>query len=190
MTFLYADDTALLVKGRSVEETRDKLEQDLIEVNTWFGANRLAMNQSKTKCMLFCSNRSNLRDQPLNIKQPLSDKLISQTDEYKYLGIWLDPHLNFKVHVDKTCSKVKSRTSILWRMHNVISQSLALDLYKSLIEPHFTYGDTVYDGCGVSSKHKLQVHQNLALRAVMNIDPFYPSSSLHTTLNCEWLDVQ
>ncbi len=140
--------------------------------------------------MLFCSNRSNTKDEMLNVEQPHSDEYIVQTDEYKYLGIWLDPHLSFKSHVTKTCAKVKSRTGLLWRMRNVISQSLALDLYKSLIEPHFTYGDTIYDGCSTTLKHKLQTSQNLALRAVMNVDPFYPSMALHEKLHCDWLDIQ
>ena len=66
----------------------------------------------------------------------------------------LYPIISFKNHIDRTYSKVRSRTGILWRMRNVISQSLALDLYHSLIEPHFTYGDTIYDGCNKSSKSK------------------------------------
>ena len=88
------------------------------------------------------------------------------------------------------CQLYRCRTGILWRMRNVISQSLALDLYKSLIEPHFTYGDMVYDGCSTTLKHKLQSSQNLALRAVMNVDPFYPSTALHEKIQCDWLDVQ
>ncbi len=190
MTFLYADDTALLVKGKELEDIRCKMEADLKNVNTWFGSNRLAMNQSKTKSMLFCSSRSMYRDSQLNLKQPIGNGTVVQTEEYKYLGIWLDPQLNFKTHVNKTCAKVKSRTGLLWRMRNVISQSLAMDLYQSLIEPHFTYGDMIYDGCGVASKHKLQVQQNQALRAVLNVDQFYPSVALHDKLKCEWLDVQ
>ncbi len=166
------------------------MEDDLVSVHTWFGSNKLAMNQSKTKSMLFCSSRSNLRNEQLNIKQPTSDETVSQADEYKYLGIWLDPNLNFKIHVNKTCAKVRSSTGVLWRLRHVISQSLAMDLYRSLIEPHFTYGDTVYDGCGVGSKHKLHVHQNQALRAVLNVNQYYSSTALHSGLNCEWLDVQ
>ena len=166
------------------------MTHDLQEVNNWFGSNKLAMNQSKTKSMLFCSNRSNFKDERLQVRQPHSDEYVTQTDEYKYLGLWLDPHLSFESHISKTCAKIKSRTGLLWRMRNVISQSLALDLYKSLIELHFTYGDTVYDGCNTMMKHKLQTTQNSALHAVMNVDPFYPSTTLHEKLQCDWLDVQ
>ncbi len=65
-----------------------------------------------------------------------------------------------------------------------------MDLYRSLIEPHFTYGDTIYDGCGVASKHKLQVHQNQALRAVLNVNQYYSSKAIHEDLKSEWLDIQ
>ena len=134
--------------------------------------------------MLFCSNEI------LNIKQPRSDACINQSDCYRYLGIWLYPHLTFQSHVDKVCSKVKSGIGLLWRMRNFINQSLAMDLYCSLIEPHFTYADTVYDGCSVASKGKLQTNQNKALGAVMNVDQFYSLKVLHDKLCRDWLAVQ
>ena len=36
-TFLYADDTASLVKGKNLDEIKTKIEHDLEKVNTWFG---------------------------------------------------------------------------------------------------------------------------------------------------------
>ena len=101
-TFLYADDMALLAKGKHVSNICSNLEDAFAHVNDWFGANRLSLNQSKTKCMLFCSNHYHFRNVPLNITQPDTGNTSEQTNEYKYSGIWLVPHLPFKYHVDKT----------------------------------------------------------------------------------------
>ncbi len=106
-TFLYADDTTILVKGKDIVDIRYKLEKDLSQVDKWFSHNKLAMNESKTKCMLFSTNRCSFKDVPLDIKQPNGNTYVDQTNEYKYLGIWLDPHLTCNDHMNKICSKVK-----------------------------------------------------------------------------------
>ncbi len=43
---------------------------------------------------------------------------------------------------------------MLWRMRSFISETLAKELYTSLIHPHFMYGDIVYDACTQQSKTK------------------------------------
>ena len=105
------------------------------------------------------------------------------------LGIWLHSHMTCQSHIDELCSKVRCRTALLWSLRNVISQSLVYDLLKSLIDPLFIYGDTIYDGCSKTLKSKLQVHQNFSLTAVLNINRYYPSRALHDELDCEWLDM-
>ncbi len=104
--------------------------------------------------------------------------------------MWLDPTLSFDTHIDKVCSKIKARTGILWRMRNFISKSLATELYSSLIHPHFLFGDTIYDGCNQSAKHKLQVHQNMALRAVANVDRHFSATAVHDLTGITWLDIE
>ena len=123
LTFLYTDDTTLLVKGKKVNEIEAKLTSDLHNINNWFRANQLALNSSKTKCMLFSSNRFQSRDIPLNIAHPDESGTIEQCTSFKYLGLSLDPNLNFNGHANKICSKVKARTGILWRMRSFEQES-------------------------------------------------------------------
>ncbi len=49
-------------------------------------------------------------------------------------------------------------------MRSYINEALALDLYPSLIEPHFLYADVVYDGGAKTALQSLQVSHNNALR--------------------------
>ena len=64
-------------------------------------------------------------------------------------------------------------------MRSFITQSLAKYLYKTLIEPVFTYCDFIYDGCYQYDKDKLQIAQNNSLRV----------SRLHEELQIEYLSV-
>ena len=52
-TALYADDTILYCCGDSVETVTVALQEDLTCVSTWLNANKLSLNVSKTKAMVF-----------------------------------------------------------------------------------------------------------------------------------------
>ncbi len=187
--FLYADDTALLVKGKTVSDINTDLNDELLAVEKWFCANKLAVNSLKTKSMLFSHTRFKEKQQPLCIAPSSPDSpQIEQVSNYKYLGVYLDQHLTFSYHLDKLGRKIKSRTFILNRMRNFISQNLAGDLYRSLIEPHFMYADIVYDAATKQPRQLLQTKQNNALRVVANVDRHFSATSVHLETNTPWLD--
>ena len=79
------------------------------------------------------------------------------------MEVQLHCHSSCNVHLDKRGKKIKSRAYNLSWMQNFISENLAVDLYKSFIEPHFLYADIVHDVTSLSSRHQLQVNQNNAL---------------------------
>ena len=160
---IYADDTAILSFGKSLIEIRTNLEADARMLHRWFDANKLSLNKSKSKVMLFCSNRHKLRDEPLCI--PLGGEQLVQVSQFKYLGMELDAHLNFNAHVDKVCGKVNQRTGLLWRVRPFIFLNLAKQLYTSLVEPLFLYLDHIYDGCGKMPKQKLQICSSLTKKS-------------------------
>ena len=65
--FIYADDPALLCKGKDISELKGKLCNDLMTLQQWFVVNKLSLNLDKTKSMLFCSSRNKLNDEKLDI---------------------------------------------------------------------------------------------------------------------------
>ena len=73
-------------------------------------------------------------------------------------------------------------------MRSFISDELALDLCKSLIHPHFNHADIIYDACNSSLQQKPQIHQNMALRAVLKVEPRFQTKKLHEQTGIKWLD--
>ena len=112
---------------------------------------------------------------------------VKQVDSFKYLGVTLDTHLDFKKHVSKICAKVTQRTGLLWRIQGCIGLNLAKDLYTSLIDPHFQYCSFIYDSCQLLQKRQLQISQNKALRAVMKVGNRYSPTNLHNESGINWL---
>ena len=109
--FIYADDTALIAKGNSIEEINRSLQLGFDELNKWFAANNLSVNPSKSKVMLFRSKRSQMKNVKLDVRS--GDVVLETVDTMKYLGVNLDEHLTFEEHTDKLISKVSQRESIV-----------------------------------------------------------------------------
>jgi len=64
---------------------------------------------------------------------------VEQVDTQKYLGVMLDPQLNFSLQADFAVSKVKraaAKVSLLYDGREGIPLQTGINLYKTLIRPH------------------------------------------------------
>ena len=86
--------------------------------------------------------------------------------------------------------KINQRTGLMWRITSCISMELAVDLYKSLIDPIFIYCSQLYDACTITSSRQLQICQNKARRAVLRVGNRYSTEKLHVESGMEWLGIQ
>ena len=120
---MYADDTALTVCGNSIADISHKLNMELENITKYFAANKLMINNTKTKSMLFHSINKYNRDNEFLIMG--GDIAIEQLSSIKYLGIFVDETLSFKEHIDYIGKKVRQRTGVLRKMRGFITQNLA-----------------------------------------------------------------
>ena len=102
--FLFADDTALLVKGKDLESIQTTLQTDFGNLLNWFSANKLSLNINKTKSMLICHQRSPYRNFSLCIHG--NNTAIESVNTIKYLGLQIDRHLTFDNHIDYISKKL------------------------------------------------------------------------------------
>ena len=65
--------------------------------------------------------------------------LINTTSSYKYLGVNLDSSLNLESHFDKMYKRAAGRFNLLRRIRPLIDNSSAEKIYKTMIQPVFTY---------------------------------------------------
>jgi len=79
-------------------------------LSEWLEDNNLVLNVSKTKCVLFTSQRHEERDCILNLN--LLGKSISCETSFKYLDVVFDNFLTWRAHADYECKKVATRVSI------------------------------------------------------------------------------
>ena len=87
--WMYADDTTLYC---NIDQyiNKDVIHVELAKLRNWLGANKLALNISKTKFMVFhTSNRAIKR---LNLK--ISNTDIEHVFEFNFLGVMFNSHMN------------------------------------------------------------------------------------------------
>ena len=74
----------------------------------WFQVNKLTLNIDKTVCLIF---QKQGHSDEIHIK--VDNITIQNTHETKFLGIWLDEHLNWTTHIQKLILKLTRNTNLL-----------------------------------------------------------------------------
>ncbi len=114
---MYADVTFTLDSGEDLDTLIRKVNIEINKITVWFRANKLAVNISKTKYIIFRMKSKQIGPNTPNIiynenepDQPQDDTLITALERYhdnhasadckayKYLGIYLDEHLTLDIH--------------------------------------------------------------------------------------------
>ena len=91
---------------------------------------------------------------------------INQSNESESLGLIIDENLSWRAHIHEFSKKVSSSIGAFKRVRPFVSMYTAIKIYKGLIEPHFDYCSTVWDGLTQQLSEKLQKLQNRAIRVI------------------------
>lgn len=161
---MYADDTTLSANLRMFinhENTLDnQINIELGKVNTWLKCNKLALNISKTKAMLFHTRQRRVEYPVIR----LDNHFIEFVDEFNFLGLHIDKYLSWKVHTNIVGKKVSKAVGILCRLKNILPAHALRAIYNSLMLPYFNYCILIW---GVKSKNLYKI-QKKAIRILTN----------------------
>ena len=161
---MYADDTVIYFSATSPSLIKQVLQNDLNYVEQWLQENKLVLNQSKTKWMLFGTRQKLEHSSDIEIQ--FHGQNIERVSSFCYLGVTLDEHLSWNEHVEIICNKVSKRVGLLSRIRPYLTQKAAKCVYNCLIQPIFNYTDTVWGGLSIGCGKNLQRLQNRAARIV------------------------
>ena len=154
----YADDTVIFTSSSDFNIIENHLNDDVQTLASWFCENELIMNlkKGKSETMLFgTSKRLNLvNGRHLNIK--VDGTCINCTTSYKYLGVALDPSLNFESHFNTVYKKAAGRVNLLRRIRSSIDSATAEKIYRAMIMPVFTYCGSIVLGWSNSRLNQIR----------------------------------
>ena len=175
---LFADDTNLHHSDKQFFRLIDDVNSDLSNLSTWFKCNKLSLNLTKTKYIIFGS-----KVLPLNPPNLLIDNvIIEKVDNMKFLGFYLDSKLTWREHVRHTRLKISKSIGILYRVRDRLPISTKLLLYNTLVYPHLLYCIIIWCAAYPSNLKPLLMAQKHAIRLVLGVPALTPSSPLFAKL--------
>ena len=97
---LFADDTSLTATGKDLDVLLQRINSELPAIYEWLCSNRLTLNLSKTKYLVF-QPRQKIS---FNLYPPLklADQYLEQSYSVKYLGLITDCFLSWHEHIYHT----------------------------------------------------------------------------------------
>ena len=137
---LYADDTTLYnpLSNLHHRDVSLHINQELNHVYEWLCINKLSLNIKKTKHIMFHSPKKKIQE--LQPKLVINDINIEQVKDFNFLGITIEEHLNWKLHIDKISKKISRAIGIMNKLKQQLPTFTLKILYDSLIQCHINYG--------------------------------------------------
>ncbi|TVY74677.1 putative RNA-directed DNA polymerase from transposon BS [Fusarium oxysporum f. sp. cubense] len=191
--FGYADDTAILSIGDTVDETTAMASGAIDEMVRWGAMNGVSFDTKKTEVMHF--SRSKLRAAPA-VRHGDIEK--HPESALRWLGIWLDSRLSFRIHVEKWAAKAQAVAYHLRGLTNTKHGPLPAAVrsaVRACIEPVLLHGSEAwYPGTSrprwnqptkdlpSSNQHLIQrmtKAMNQAMRAILPVWKTTPIAALH-----------
>lgn len=175
----YADDTALLAHGKSLQKTISKV-QDLTDATAdWLNRWRLQANPTKSQLLIF--------NHKINNNSPsitLNNHKVKPTPSSKYLGMYIDQKLTFRHHSQLIKKKIKTRAKFfraLTYRKKGINLRTAAHIYKTICRPMLEYGHSCFINCPKATIKNLQVAETSSLRIITKMR--HPDNPLHNPAN-------
>ena len=169
----YVDDTKVYLSfsSKGIDSCLTKVTEDLRLVAAWCCNNKLLINPSKTKLILF-GMRQLLSKIP-DVRVPFLGQNLAPLPLVKDLGIILDSNLTFNEHVNTLTSSLISTLCQISKVRHLFSKSVIFTILNCLVlSSKLFYCSTVWSGTFKQNIHKLQLVQNFAARVLTNTRKF------------------
>ena len=132
----FADDTTLITNLNNEDTRNESLNDELTIFHNWLRANKLSLNVNKTKAMVFHMPQKRIQLPLLRI----AGEDIAFVDNFNFLGIIINKHLNWTSHVDMLTAKLSKTIGILNTLKHILPINIMRTIYNSLILCHLNYG--------------------------------------------------
>ena len=105
---LFEDDTNIIYGHDSTTSLCYTLNTELEKLNAWLNLNKLSPSLQKTNYITFSTNNSDS-----TIQIAINGSNIENVNSTKYLGVYIDHHLNWKDHIAYVSSKLSKSTAVI-----------------------------------------------------------------------------
>jgi len=135
------------------------------------------MNESKSSFVTFSLRPHSCPAVTINIIN------IPHFTQVNYLGLILDRRLTWSPHLKDKRKKLNSRLHLLKPLlRSNLTISIKIILYKSLLQPIWTYSIVIWGSAKNSNKQTILAFENICLRVIIGAPWFVSNKTLNSDL--------
>ena len=177
----FADDTNLLNISKSPKQMQKRLNLDLRCLYNWLLANKISLNCAKTELIFF--NKPGEVDAYV-YKIKINGHKIIPSICIKYLGIYLDSHLNGSSHCTSLVNKLRRANGMLSKVRHYVPPSELKSIFHAIFSSHLTYGSQIWGQNENTHTENVFKLQNRAIRIInfadfhADVNPIYKENGV------------
>jgi len=176
----YADDTAILAANSDPDICSHHLQIHLNMLSKWCNAWKIKVNELKSTHITFTLRPKDCPEVSFN------NSVIPHSREAKYLGLLLDRRLTWGPHLKNKRKQLNSRLHVIRPLlKSNMNLSNRLLLYKSLLQPIWSYGIALWGTAKPSNLRTIQAFQSICLRMVAKAPWYVTNAALHQDLKVQ-----
>ena len=157
---LFANDANICYSNKCLKTLNNIIQTEIDKVAEWLNVNKLSLNTTKTKIILF---RSPNKKPSQTIKININGKNIEQVKSTTFLGIIIDECLTWKDHIAKVAKKIIRAAGIIAKIRHFVNRNTLKLIYYALVYPYFIYGNLTW---GNTYKSRIQKIMNIQKKIV------------------------
>ncbi|GBM91963.1 putative RNA-directed DNA polymerase from transposon BS, partial [Araneus ventricosus] len=187
MNCFFADDTAILAQGSTINYVIHTLQKGLNNIEKWCTLWRVAINTDKAHAVMFRKGTSRKELKALSF----FDEDLTWDKEVKYLGLILDDKLTFRSHLKHNTEKFWAKVHLLIPLigrRSPLTLVNKLLLFKQVLRPILMYAAQIWGLAAFSNRKKAQILQNKILRIIVNAPLYVRNSVIHNDLKIQTTD--
>ena len=128
----------------------------LLNLSDWFKANKQSLNIKKSKYIIF---RPRQKIQITSLPLYKNDHELHRTDHVVFLGVILDEHLSWSLHISHIAGKIARSVGIIYRASFCLTKVVLRTLYYPLVYPYLQYCATSWGSRYASKLNRLLLLQ-------------------------------
>ena len=179
---IYSDDVLIYFASNDITELTCTLQESLDSISHWYTRNRLLLNATKCGTMVI-SNKLH----PDKMTLHLDNVFLDQVDSFVYLGVTIDPQLNFNFHCLKKVAQIKSKLSLLRRLSSFLSKECLSKMYKTMMLPSLEYAFTVWGQTSANNIEIIMKQEKLAARIICKNFDYIDTRGEDLCIELGWL---
>ena len=167
----FADDTNLLIKNKSLKQLKKRLNLDLRNLCRWLKSNKISLNASKTKLIIFRHPNKTIN---YELKIKIDGKRLIPSEYIKYLGVIIDQHLTWGNHIDNIAGRLSRSVGMLSKIRHYVNESTLRMIYFGIFSSIMTYSVQIWGQIESINVNRISKLQDKAIR-IINFANFWNS---------------